>query len=243
MNRHLKELEEYIGYTFQNENLFIQALTHSSYANEHHMDHSSCNERLEFLGDAVLELASSDFLFHKYDTMPEGNMTKVRASIVCEPTLAYCAEDIRLGEYLLLGKGEEATGGRKRNSVVSDALEALIGAIYLDGGFANAKEFINRFVLNDIEHKQLFYDSKTILQEMVQSRQEAALSYEILKEEGPDHNKSFEVRALMGDLELGRGTGRTKKSAEQVAAYNGILKLKAQEEDAENKKAAGEACI
>ncbi len=261
MNRHLKELEEYIGYTFQNENLFIQALTHSSYANEHHMDHSSCNERLEFLGDAVLELASSDFLFHKYDTMPEGNMTKVRASIVCEPTLAYCAEDIRLGEYLLLGKGEEATGGRKRNSVVSDALEALIGAIYLDGGFANAKEFINRFVLNDIEHKQLFYDSKTILQdndiehkqlfydsktilqEMVQSRQESALSYEILKEEGPDHNKSFEVRALMGDLELGRGTGRTKKSAEQVAAYNGILKLKAQEEDAENKKAAGEACI
>ena len=243
MNRHLKELEEYIGYTFQNENLFIQALTHSSYANEHHMDHSSCNERLEFLGDAVLELASSDFLFHKYDTMPEGNMTKVRASIVCEPTLAYCAEDIRLGEYLLLGKGEEATGGRKRNSVVSDALEALIGAIYLDGGFANAKEFVNRFVLNDIEHKQLFYDSKTILQEMVQSRQEAALSYEILKEEGPDHNKSFEVRALMGDLELGRGTGRTKKSAEQVAAYNGILKLKAQEEDAENKKAAGEACI
>ena len=170
-------------------------------------------------------------------------MTKIRASIVCEPTLAYCAEDIRLGEYLLLGKGEEATGGRKRNSVVSDALEALIGAIYLDGGFASAKEFINRFVLNDIEHKQLFYDSKTILQEMVQSRQEAALSYEILKEEGPDHNKSFEVRALMGELELGRGTGRTKKAAEQVAAYNGILKLKAQEEEEENKKAAGEACI
>jgi ribonuclease-3 len=243
MNRHLKELEAHIGYTFQNEHLFIQALTHSSYANEHHMDHSSCNERLEFLGDAVLELASSDFLFHKYDTMPEGNMTKIRASIVCEPTLAYCAEDIRLGEYLLLGKGEEATGGRKRNSVVSDALEALIGAIYLDGGFASAKEFINRFVLNDIEHKQLFYDSKTILQEMVQSRQEAALSYEILKEEGPDHNKSFEVRALMGELELGRGTGRTKKAAEQVAAYNGILKLKAQEEEEENKKAAGEACI
>ena len=149
---------------------------------------------------------------------------------MCEPTLAYCAGDISLGEYLLLGKGEEATGGRSRNSVVSDAMEALIGAIYLDGGFANAKEFIHRFILNDIEHKQLFYDSKTILQEMVQSRSSEGLSYEILREEGPDHNKSFEVCARIGGAEIGRGTGRTKKAAEQVAAYNGILKLKAEEE-------------
>ena len=143
--------------------------------------------------------------------------------------LAYCAGDIRLGDYLLLGKGEDATGGRCRNSVVSDAMEALIGAIYLDGGFANAKEFIHRFILNDIEHKQLFYDSKTILQEMVQSRQAAALSYEILREDGPDHNKSFEVCAKIGSEEIGRGVGRTKKAAEQVAAYNGILKLKAED--------------
>ena len=233
MNSHLKELEERIAYEFKNKNLFTQALTHSSYANEHRLDHSRCNERLEFLGDAVLEIVTSEFLYRKYETLPEGDLTKIRASIVCEPTLAYCAGDIELGQYLYLGKGEDATGGRNRNSVVSDAMEALIGAIYLDGGFANAKEFIHRFILNDIEHKQLFYDSKTILQEMVQSRQEEPLSYEIIREEGPDHNKSFEVCAKIGDEEVGRGAGRTKKAAEQVAAYNGILKLKAQEAAAE----------
>ena len=138
-------------------------------------------------------------------------LTKIRASIVCEPTLAYCAGDIRLGEYLLLGKGEEATGGRNRNSVVSDAMEALIGAIYLDGGFTNAKEFIHRFILNDIEHKQLFYDSKTILQEMIQSRQTGVLSYEIIKEEGPDHNKSFEVQGAHGRGRDRPGRGTHKK--------------------------------
>ncbi len=238
MSRNLQELEEKIQYHFTDQIMFAQALTHSSYANEHRWDHSRCNERLEFLGDAVLEIVTSDFLFHKYENLPEGDLTKIRASIVCEPTLAYCAGDLSLGEYLLLGKGEEATGGRGRNSVVSDAMEALIGAIYLDGGFANAKEFIHRFILNDIEHKQLFYDSKTILQEMVQSYgvsphncvqgsgMTPSLSYEILKEEGPDHNKSFEVCARIGDQEIGRGNGRTKKAAEQVAAYNGILKLK-----------------
>ena len=230
MNRNLQELERTICYQFKEHGLFVQALTHSSYANEHRWNHSRCNERLEFLGDAVLEIVTSDFLYHKYEDLPEGDLTKIRASIVCEPTLAYCAGDISLGEYLLLGKGEEATGGRSRNSVVSDAMEALIGAIYLDGGFANAKEFIHRFILNDIEHKQLFYESKTILQEMVQSRSSEGLSYEILREEGPDHNKSFEVCARIGGAEIGRGTGRTKKAAEQVAAYNGILKLKAEEE-------------
>ena len=230
MNRNLQELERTICYQFKEHGLFVQALTHSSYANEHRWNHSRCNERLEFLGDAVLEIVTSDFLYHKYEDLPEGDLTKIRASIVCEPTLAYCAGDISLGEYLLLGKGEEATGGRSRNSVVSDAMEALIGAIYLDGGFANAKEFIHRFILNDIEHKQLLYDSKTILQEMVQSRSSEGLSYEILREEGPDHNKSFEVCARIGGAEIGRGTGRTKKAAEQVAAYNGILKLKAEEE-------------
>ena len=229
MNEQLKELEEKISYHFQDKHLLAQALTHSSYANEHRLDH---NQRLEFLGDAVLEIVTSDFLYHKYTEKPEGDLTKIRASIVCEPTLAYCAEAINLGSYLFLGKGEDATGGRNRNSVVSDAMEAVIGAIYLDGGFASAKEYIHRFILNDIEHKQLFYDSKTILQEIIQSRQDGELSYEILKEEGPDHNKSFEVRALVGDQEIGRGKGRTKKAAEQLAAYNGILKLK-----------AGETCI
>ena len=220
------ELQDKIGYEFKQEKLLRQALTHSSFANEKHLRKHSDNERLEFLGDAVLELVSSDFLYHKYPDKPEGELTKIRASIVCEPTLAYCAADIHLGSYLLLGKGEEATGGRERNSVVSDAMEALIGAIYLDGGFASAKEFIHRFILNDIEHKQLFYDSKTILQEIVQASYEEPLEYEILKEEGPDHNKTFEVRALLGTKEIGRGSGRTKKSAEAVAAYRGILKLR-----------------
>ena len=230
--RQLRELQETIGYEFKDRALLKQALTHSSYANEHKMDHSHCNERLEFLGDAVLELVTSDFLYHKYADLPEGELTKTRASIVCEPTLAACAGDIRLGERLYLGKGEEATGGRLRNSVVSDAFEALIGAVYLDGGLACARELITRFVLNDIEHKKLFYDSKTILQEMVQSRQDGPLTYELVREEGPDHDKHFEVCARMGEQESGRGEGRTKKAAEQMAAYKGILFLR-----------AGEACI
>ena len=226
MNKKLSMLEECIGYEFKDKEILSHAMTHSSYANEKRWEKSRCNERLEFLGDAVLELVSSDFLFHKNEKMPEGELTKTRASMVCEPALAYCAFEIHLGEYLLLGKGEDATGGRERNSVVSDAMEALIGAIYLDGGFANAKEFIHNFILNDMEHKQLFYDSKTILQEMVQSMGEEPLSYELLKEEGPDHNKVFEVCAKVGDEEIGRGTGRTKKAAEAKAAYHGILKLK-----------------
>ncbi|MCI8726502.1 MAG: ribonuclease III [Hungatella sp.] len=223
MNKNLKQLEQMIQYEFHNKKLFRQAMIHSSYANEHHLDKSGCNERLEFLGDAVLEVVSSDFLFHKYTKVSEGELTKIRASIVCEPTLALCAGELSLGDYLLLGRGEETTGGRHRNSIVSDAMEALIGAIYLDGGFASAKEFIHRFVLNDIEHKQLFYDSKTILQEMVQGMGEELLSYEVLREEGPDHDKLFEVCARVGAKEIGRGTGRTKKSAEAMAAYRGIL--------------------
>lgn len=225
MNSHLKELEEKIQYQFQNKNLFCQALTHSSYANEHRLDHSRCNERLEFLGDAVLEIVTSDFLYHKYDHLPEGDLTKIRASIVCEPTLAYCAGDLSLGDYLLLGKGEEATGGRSRNSVVSDAMEAVIGAIYLDGGFANAKEFINRFILKDLENKKLFYDSKTILQEIVQAHFKEELSYHLVGEEGPDHDKTFQVELQIGEQVYGIGKGRTKKSAEQEAAYKTILML------------------
>ena len=228
----LNEFQSKIGYTFKNRHLLEQALTHSSYANEKHMKKHSDNERLEFLGDAVLEIVSSEFLFINYPQKPEGELTKLRASIVCEPTLALCTNPLDLGKYLRLGRGEDHTGGRKRKSILSDALEAVIGAIYLDGGFTNAKEFVLRFIMTDIENKQLFYDSKTILQEIIQSRQDGELSYEILKEEGPDHNKSFEVRALVGDQEIGRGKGRTKKAAEQLAAYNGILKLK-----------AGETCI
>ena len=207
-------------------------MMHSSYANEHHLDRSSNNERLEFLGDAVLELSSSEFLYHTYPQKPEGELTRLRASLVCEPTLAFCTREIELGSYLLLGKGEEMTGGRERPSVVSDAMEALIGAIYLDGGFANAKEFVIRFILNDMENKQLFFDSKTILQEMVQGQYAETLSYELLKEEGPDHNKNYEVQVVLGRVILGRGSGRTKKAAEQEAAYQGILYLR--QENKEN---------
>ena len=147
------------------------------------------------------------------------------ASLVCEPTLAYCAGELDLGSYLRLGKGEDATGGRLRHSVVSDAMEALIGAIYLDGGFASAKEFIHRFILNDMEHKKLFYDSKTILQEIVQANFKSSITYRLIGEMGPDHEKSFRVAVYIGEEEYGIGAGHTKKAAEQVAAYQSILRL------------------
>ena len=226
MDNMLKELQDRIGYHFQDDKLLKKAMVHSSYANEKHLPKYECNERLEFLGDAVLELISSEFLFSLHKTMPEGQLTKTRASMVCEPALAFCARDIELGKYLLLGKGEDATGGRKRESVTSDAMEALIGAIYLDGGFANAKEFIERFILKDLENKKLFYDSKTILQEIVQSNFKEPVSYELLGEKGPDHNKAFEVAVQIGDDRYGVGSGRTKKAAEQEAAYQSILALR-----------------
>lgn len=226
MNRKTEELEEIIGYHFKNKHYLTQALTHSSYANEKKLGKLGSNERLEFLGDAVLELISSDYLYARFTQIPEGELTKKRASLVCEPSLAYCAREFGLPQFLLLGKGEDMTGGRNRDSIVSDATEALLGAIYLDGGFANAKEFVLNFILNDIEHKQLFYDSKTILQEMVQAKYKETLVYELIKEEGPDHNKSFEVCVKIGDEEIGRGLGRTKKAAEQVAAYHGICRIK-----------------
>ena len=226
MDNMLKELQDRIGYHFHDDKLLKKAMVHSSYANEKHLPKYECNERLEFLGDAVLELISSEFLFSLHKTMPEGQLTKTRASMVCEPALAFCARDIELGKYLLLGKGEDATGGRKRESVTSDAMEALIGAIYLDGGFANAKEFIERFILKDLENKKLFYDSKTILQEIVQSNFKEPVSYELLGEKGPDHNKVFEVAVQIGDDRYGVGFGRTKKAAEQEAAYQSILALR-----------------
>ena len=157
----MDQLEQKIGYRFRNKKLLRQALTHSSYANEKKLGKLGCNERLEFLGDAVLELISSDVLYARFPQIPEGELTKKRASLVCEPSLAYCARQFGLPEYLLLGRGEDMTGGRMRDSIVSDATEALLGAIYLDGGFERAREFVLKFILNDIERKQLFYDSKT----------------------------------------------------------------------------------
>lgn len=220
------EFQKIIEYKFQNEGLLRQALTHSSYANEKHMKKHSDNERLEFLGDAVLELVSSEFLFLNYPEDSEGDLTKFRASLVCEPTLAYCAKEVRLGEFLYLGKGEDINGGRNRKSILSDALEAVIGAVYLDGGFASAKEFILKYILTDIEHKQLFYDSKTILQEMIQGEKGGDVSYVITGERGPDHDKCFEAEAYVGQRRIGSGSGRTKKAAEQQAAYDAICKIK-----------------
>ncbi|KIR03390.1 Ribonuclease III [Lachnospiraceae bacterium TWA4] len=227
-NKKFSELEDKIGYHFKNKELLRQALLHSSYTNEHRMNRLQNNERLEFLGDAVLELVSSDFFYHQYPEYPEGKLTRLRASMVCEPTLAFCTKEIELGKYLLLGKGEDATGGRNRDSITSDAMEAVIGAIYLDGGFANAKEFICRFILDDVENKQLFFDSKTILQEIVQSKFKQDLVYELLAEEGPDHDKRFTTRVLIGKKEVGCGTGKTKKASEQKAAYKAILLMKEQ---------------
>ena len=226
--KNLEQLEERIGITFSDKNLLKQAMTHSSYANEHRQSGLGDNERLEFLGDAVLELVSSRFLYLTYPDLPEGDLTRLRASLVCEPTLAECARQFGLPDFLLLGKGEEHTGGRKRDSIVSDAMEALIGALFLDGGLEKAQAFIERFVLTDIEHKKLFYDSKTILQEVIQRdfRESEAL-YTLTGESGPDHDKHFEVSFSIDEKVLGRGSGNTKKAAEQAAAYRALLEMKA----------------
>lgn len=216
-------LEERIGYIFRDRALFLQALTHSSFA--HERKNALDNERLEFLGDAVLELVSSDFLYRNYPQLAEGAMTKLRASLVCEPTLALCAQEINLGTHLRLGKGEDQTGGRKRPSVLSDAFEALIGAIYLDGGLEEAAAFIKRIVLTDIDQKCLSHDSKTILQELVQAEGKGALTYQLVAEEGPDHDRSYTVEAWIGDVRYGSGTGHSKKAAEQDAAYKTLVLL------------------
>lgn len=226
MQTKLCELEDIIGYSFRDKDLLILALTHSSYTNDKKLGKLKNNERLEFLGDAVLELTTSEFLYGEYKDKPEGELTRLRASIVCEPTLAQAARSFKLNDYLILGHGEENTGGRYRDSIISDAMEALIGAIYLDGGFASAKEFISKFVLNDIENKHLFYDSKTILQEIVQKEYKERVDYILVGEEGPDHDKIFTVKAVFRNVELGFGKGATKKRAEQQAAYQAILHIK-----------------
>lgn len=222
----IEQLEQKIGYVFQEKRLLKQALTHSSFANEQKINKWDDYERLEFLGDAVLELVSSEYLYKNHPRMPEGELTKKRSSMVCEPALAYCARDIELGKFIFLGKGEEATGGRKRESITSDVLEAVIGAIYLDGGLNVAKAFIDRFVLSDLENKQLFYDSKTILQEQVQKNGEGKLHYVLVEESGPEHDKMFRVEAMIDDRKIGEGSGRTKKHAEQQAAYQALLARK-----------------
>ena len=215
-----------IGYTFSDKALIKRALTHSSYANEQKICKSGDYERLEFLGDAVLELVSSDFFYHQYPNMPEGKLTKIRSAHVCEPALAYVAREFSLEQFILLGKGEERTGGRDRDSIISDVCEALIGAMYLDGGITPAHDFIHKYILSDLENKTLFFDSKSILQEMVQADNHSTLEYKLIGENGPDHDKEFTVQVFVGGKATGTGVGKTKKAAEQKAAYEAIKSLK-----------------
>lgn len=219
----LREFQDRIGYTFGDIELLKLALTHSSYGNELYHDKLHNNERLEFLGDAVLEVTVSEYIFERYSTEPEGELTKLRASMVCEPTLALCAREIGLNDMIYLGKGEEQTGGRFRDSIISDAFEAVLGAIYRDGGIECARKFVLEHVLNDVDHKKLFVDSKSILQEKVQADGFPSPEYELIGESGPDHCKEFTVRVIVGGKTVGEGRGRTKKAAEQQAAYNAIL--------------------
>jgi ribonuclease III, bacterial len=221
-----EDLEQRIGYTFQNAKLLEQSMQHRSYVNEKKLAKAASNERLEFLGDAVLELVSSEFLFWEDEEMLEGNLTKLRASIVCEPSLARCARELELGKFLKLGKGEDNNGGRERDSLLSDALESVIGAIYLDSGYASAQKFVKNVILQDIEKKQLFYDSKTILQELIQEDKQNMLYYRLVKETGPDHEKVFVSEVYVNEVCYGSGNGSSKKLAEQNAAYQAILKLR-----------------
>lgn len=222
----LKALEERIGYRFQDGGLLQQALTHSSFTNEQKINRAGNYERLEFLGDAVLELVSSEFLYREHPDLPEGELTRMRASMVCEPSLAFCARDLELGQFMRLGKGEENTGGRKRDSMISDVMEAVIGAIYLDGGMQPAREFIDRFILSDLEDKVLFYDSKSRLQELIQGKLKKDFHYELVEESGPEHDRTFVSEVVMEGETIGRGAGRSKKIAEQRAAYQALLLLR-----------------
>ena len=231
MEDKLKRLQEVIGYSFKDIRFLYLAMTHSSYANEHRSSGLQNNERLEFLGDAVLELISSDYLYRHYADLPEGRLTKLRASLVCESSLAQCARDIGLPECIRLGRGEETTGGRKRDSVVSDAMEALIGAVYLDGGITSARKLVRKSVMKDIESRRLFVDSKTVLQEILQKNwSNREIHYELTGEDGPDHAKVFRACVRIGERVLGEGEGSTKKAAQQQAAYHAILRLKEEQE-------------
>ena len=221
-----KELQKIIGYDFRDTALLIRALSHSSYANETKTGIHEDYERTEFLGDAVLELSVSEFLYNEKRDMNEGEMTKLRASLVCEPTLAYCARDgFDLGRFILLGKGEDASGGRDRDSIVSDVFEAIVGAIYLDGGLESARAFIKRFVLTDYEKKIEFVDSKTILQEYAQEHS-YSLEYELVEELGPSHDRDYVMRATLDGRISAKATAKSKKAAQQSAAYEILKTLK-----------------
>jgi len=218
MNEDYDLLEKTIGYQFKDRQFLLIALTHSSFSNEMIIKRCPNYERQEFLGDAVLEYVSSDYLYKEHPELPEGSLTRLRASLVCEPALAFCARQFGLEGYIRLGKGEEASGGRERDSIVSDVLEALIGGIFLDGGIEEASIFIRRIVLADAEEHIIFFDAKSILQEKVQAVGKK-LEYIVVAENGPEHAKEFVVNALVDGKVISSGKGKTKKAAQQQAAY------------------------
>lgn len=223
-----------LGISVQNVAYLHQALTHTSYANENRSSGSLDNERLEFLGDAILDLVISEFLFHSFPNYPEGELTKARAAIVCEETLAKRAAELQIGAYMLLGKGEATSGGRERVSILADAFEAVIGSIYLDGGFESAKKFILRQLQSELQlvkRGEYTKDYKTLLQEIIQRNSEDKIIYEIVGEKGPDHDKTFEVIARVKSQLLGTGSGKSKKEAEQFAAKQALLQINIRKND------------
>jgi len=223
----LDEIQVNLKYRFEDIELLETALTHSSYANEHGMHASKSNQRLEFLGDTVLGLVVSEYLFMKYPFYPEGELTKIRAKVVSEPSLALAARKINLGKFLLLGKGEENTGGRDRDSILADASEAITGAIFMDSNYDTVREFLLKnfemIIVKAVAKGSLFIDYKTGLQEKLQKVTKEKLVYSVVKEEGPDHNKLFHVDVSVGGDVIGSGIGRNKKEAEQMAAKEALI--------------------
>ena len=224
--KNLKEFQQIIGYKFKNENLLYEALSHSSFANEN-KKHRKSNERLEFLGDSVLSIVVSDYIFENFTNLPEGDLSKLRASLVCEKALFEFSKKINLGKYIFLGKGEENTGGRERASIVSDAMEAVIAAIYLDGGIEPARKHIMSFLPEHINpgETKTFVDYKTKLQEIIQRNPSDKIEYKLLGEDGPDHDKHFIFSVTLNGKEIGEGKGHSKKSAEQDAAKSALVKM------------------
>lgn len=220
----MEELEKKLGYSFKDKTLLETALSHSSYANENRAEGLESNERLEFLGDSVLGQIVAAYLYRNYPKMPEGQMTRLRAELVCETSLYEVSKKLELGRYIKLGRGEEHTGGRGRESILADAVEAIIAAIYLDGGLEAAKRFIDRYILTGFEAEEIHSvtDYKTALQERVQRSAGQILSYELVSESGPDHRKTFTMRVDLNGCPIGEGSGKTKKEAEQNAARSGL---------------------
>lgn len=226
-NHNIIELQNSLNYFFKDETLIKKALTHSSYANENKMGINNSNERMEFLGDSILNLIVSLYLYNKYPDYPEGELTKKRARVVCEYSLAYGAKKINLGKYLFLGKGEESTGGRDRESILADTFEALVGAIYLDSSFSDVNNTLlknfERDIVKAFAKGDLFIDYKTELQEKLQTDNNTKIEYLVYREEGPDHNKTFYMDVYINDSKIGSGQGKSKKESEQMAAKDALL--------------------